>query len=60
MTDTDAISTAEEFNDALVDLLVAGLGAGVDVSGAWTCRNGGDHDDWEVVVTTLAHPDGGS
>jgi hypothetical protein len=60
MTDRYDVSTAEEFNDALAELLVAGVDAGVDVGGGWTCRNGDDHDDWEVVVTLLSDPGGGA
>lgn len=60
MTDRAVISTTEEFNAALVDLLAAGVDAGVDVNGGWTCRNNSGQDDYEVVVTELADPNSGS
>lgn len=50
--------TAEEFNDALIELLRQAHAAGVDVPGGWTCRNGPEHPDWDVVITEVTKPTG--
>ncbi|WP_380678571.1 hypothetical protein [Salinigranum sp. GCM10025319] len=51
------ITTTEAFVRTLTALLRVAHGNGVDVSGAWECRNGVAAPDWEAVVTELAKAD---
>ncbi|WP_185903309.1 hypothetical protein [Halonotius terrestris] len=50
---SDSPQTAAEFNAALGALLRQAADAGVGIEGGWDCRNGGDHPDWDVVITEL-------
>ena len=50
-------STEAEFRTDLRSLLRRAHDAGVDVEGAWECRNGADRPDWEAVVSELRKPD---
>lgn len=42
-----------ELSDELQALLLRAYESGLDVEGAFECRNGGDHPDWDVVVTEV-------
>ncbi|MGM0399485.1 MAG: hypothetical protein ACQEQY_10920 [Halobacteriota archaeon] len=56
-TTTD-VESAEAFNAELKALLRDAHAAGVDVPGGWTCRNGSEHPDWDVVITEVTKPVG--
>ena len=47
------ITTSGAFIGTLTDLIRAAHTNGVDVSGAWECRNGDDAPDWEAIITEL-------
>ncbi len=49
----DEVTTAEEFSDALSQLLSAAAANGVDVSGSWVHRDGAVQSDWEIMVVEL-------
>lgn len=52
----DDVATDGELEHTLQELLVSAHYNGVDVEGAWTCRNGGDCPDWEANVIELENP----
>lgn len=47
-----------ELNAALKTLLRRAYDNEVDVEGGWECRNGGEHPDWDVIVTEVRKNDG--
>ncbi|MHB9288578.1 hypothetical protein ACKVMT_16225 [Halobacteriales archaeon Cl-PHB] len=49
----DGVSTDEDFANTLKQLLRAAHDNGVDVEGAWLCRNGDGAPDWEANVVEL-------
>lgn len=49
----DTISTAEEFEAVLGELLSAATGNGLDPEGSWVYRSNGTVSDWEVMVIEL-------
>ncbi|MFC6756924.1 MULTISPECIES: hypothetical protein [Haloarcula] len=54
MTDGDtAVSSERELHTRLQALLHRAHTSGIDVEGAWECRNGAEHPDWDVVVTEM-------
>ena len=54
MTDGDtAVSSESELHTKLQALLQRAHTSGIDVEGAWECRNGAEHPDWDVVVTEM-------
>lgn len=54
MTDGEAPITSDtELSERIQALLRRAHDGGVDVEGGWSCRNGGDLPDWDVVVTTV-------
>jgi len=54
MTDGDtAVSSERELHTRLRALLQRAHSRGIDVEGAWECRNGTEHPDWDVVVTEM-------
>lgn len=53
-----AITTEDEFDDALHRLLSAAARNGVDPRGARVYRNGESAPDWEVMIHDLAERDG--
>lgn len=57
MTDRTPISSEEELSAELQTLLQLAHSGGVEVKGAWECRNGPEYPDWDVVVTEVAKPD---
>jgi len=52
------VTTEEEFDAALEQLLSAARENGVDPQGSWVYRNGRNAPDWEVMVVELAKDDG--
>jgi len=54
MTDGDsAVASEQELHTRLQALLQRADTSGIDVEGAWECRNGAEHPDWDVVVTEM-------
>lgn len=51
------ITTEEQFNEAIKDLLNGATQNGINVLGGWPCRNGDTRPDWEVVVVELDESD---
>ncbi len=43
----------DEFTEELQRLLLRGADNGIQVEGAWECRNGPDYSDYDVVVTEV-------
>lgn len=42
-----------ELSEELKALLLRAYEDGIDVEGAFECRNGIDHPDWDVIVTEV-------
>lgn len=57
MTEDTAITSAEELNSELRELLRRAHESGVNVEGGWDCRNGTGYPDWDVVVTEVTKND---
>jgi hypothetical protein len=54
MSDGEApIGSAAEFDDRLGSLLRRAHEDGIGVEGGWSCRNGSEVPDWDVVVTAV-------
>lgn len=51
---TLTISSSAEFEDALTAVIETAVSEDIDIRGAWECRNGDSHDDWEITITRLA------
>jgi hypothetical protein len=49
----DDVTTTEEFEMALGNLLAVALQNGIDPRGAWEFRKDGTPPDWEVMVVEL-------
>jgi len=49
----DELTSPEDFDDALYNLLHAALQNGIDPRGAWEYRTDGTSTDWEVMVVEL-------
>jgi hypothetical protein len=47
------ITSKAELNAELKALFIRAYEDGIDVEGAFECRNGVDHPDWDVVVTEV-------
>ncbi|APE95269.1 MAG: hypothetical protein ACQEQJ_05810 [Halobacteriota archaeon] len=47
------LESKADLNAELQALLVRAYENGVDVEGAFDCRNGVEHPDWDVVVTEV-------
>lgn len=59
MSDGEApIGSAAEFDDRLGALLQRAHEDGIDVEGGWSCRNGSDRPDWDIVVTAVRKREG--
>lgn len=56
-TDDSRPVSGAELQHQLASLLRRADREGIDVAGGWTCRNGDDASDWDVVVTELAQID---
>jgi hypothetical protein len=46
------VTTAEEFETALDEIVRAATDSGVELEGGWTC-NGHDGTVWDVVITEV-------
>ncbi|MDS0474538.1 hypothetical protein [Natrinema sp. 1APR25-10V2] len=54
MTSEEAsLPSKEELNAELKALLRRAYESGIDVEGGFECRNGGEHPDWDVIVTEV-------
>lgn len=49
----DTITTADEFEAVLGELLTAATENGFDPEGSWVYRSDGTEQDWEVMVVEL-------
>jgi hypothetical protein len=47
------LMSREELNAEFQALLLRAYENGIDVEGGFECRNGGDHPDWDVIVTEV-------
>jgi hypothetical protein len=47
------LTSKEELSAELQALFLRAYKSGIDVRGAFECRNGSDHPDWDVVVTEV-------
>lgn len=52
--DDDVITTEQEFDAALRELLESAFANDVNPGGSWVFRNGAEVPDWEVQVHKLA------
>ena len=53
MYSDETITTADEFNESLTDLMRTAYENGVDVEGGWECRNRTENPDWDVVILEI-------
>ena len=51
---TESLTTEDDFEAALGDLLAAAAANDIDVRGSWVYDNGEPHPSWEVLVYELA------
>lgn len=51
------ITSKAELKAELQALLLSGFENGIDVEGAYECRNGVEHPDWDMVVTEVEKND---
>ncbi|AOW79975.1 hypothetical protein HTSR_0787 [Halodesulfurarchaeum formicicum] len=56
-TEEPPLESKADLNAELQALLVSAYENGVDVEGAFDCRNGVDHPDWDVIVTEVEKND---
>lgn len=54
MNDFEAVTTDEEFNDALNGLIQSAHANDVDVEGGWECRTRSGNPDWDVVILEVS------
>ena len=47
------LTSKTELNAELKALLLRAHENGIDIEGGFECRNGGDHPDWDVIVTEV-------
>ncbi|WP_433630270.1 hypothetical protein [Halomicrococcus sp. NG-SE-24] len=47
------LTSKAELNAELKALLLKAYENGIDVEGAFECRNGVEHPDWDVIVTEV-------
>lgn len=58
MSDGEApIESPADFDEHLRVLLRRAHEGGIDVEGGWSCRNGPETPDWDVVVTAVRKPE---
>lgn len=48
-----SLTSKAELNAELKALLLRAYENGIDVEGGFECRNGGEHPDWDVIVTEV-------
>lgn len=53
MDSDQAITTAEEFNETLNELMRAAYDNEVDVEGGWECCGSDGDPDWDVVILEI-------
>lgn len=53
----EAITTTEEFETALGNLLLAAISNDINPRGTWTYRNSDGEPDWEAMVVELEKSD---
>jgi len=51
------LTSKEELSVELQSLLLRAYENGINVEGGFECRNGGDHPDWDVIVTEVKKND---
>ncbi|WP_225332796.1 hypothetical protein [Halomicrobium urmianum] len=51
--DIPAVTSDEEFEEALTRLITIAHDNGVTVEGPWLCRNGDGSTSWEAIVVAL-------
>ncbi|WP_226011594.1 hypothetical protein [Halomicrobium salinisoli] len=51
--DLPAVTSDEEFREALAQIITIAHDNGVAVQGPWLCRNGDETASWEAVVVEL-------
>jgi len=52
-----SLSSKEDLSAELKTLLRRAYKSGIDVKGAFECRNGAEHPDWEIIVTEVEKKD---
>ena len=52
-----SISSKEELSAQMKALLRRAYKSGIDVKGAFECRNGAEHPDWDIIVTEVEKND---
>ncbi|MFC7133192.1 MULTISPECIES: hypothetical protein [Salinibaculum] len=52
-SEENPVASKAELNAELKALLIRSYENGIDVEGAFECRNGVDHPDWDVIVTEV-------
>jgi len=55
--DERTISSEAEFTEKIHQLLKEAHRGGVDVEGAYECRNGSAYADWDIVITVMSKPE---
>lgn len=53
MDSDQPITTADEFNEALNDLMRTAYDNGVDIEGGWECLGSDEDADWDVVILEI-------
>ena len=51
------LTSKAQLNTELKALILRAYENGIDVEGAFECRNGIDHPDWDVIVTEVEKND---
>jgi hypothetical protein len=54
MTSDTTITTAEEFNASLTELVYQAYTQGIDIEGGWECQTPVDDPNWDIVILELA------
>lgn len=47
------VTSKAELNAEIKALLLRAYENGIDIEGGFECRNGGEHPDWDVIVTEV-------
>lgn len=54
MTPDNTITTAEEFNTALIELVHRAHKQGINIEGGWECQTPVESPNWDIVILELA------
>ena len=54
MTSDNTITTAEEFNAALIELVHRAHTQGINIEGGWECQTPIESPNWDIVILELA------